>query len=209
MIAGRVAVWWSVLDGGDATLLADDEVARADRLRDDEDRRRFVAGRAWLRTVLSSVSGVPAARQRFAYGPMGKPSLIDDPDLHFNLSHTGDLAVVAAGRSGPIGVDVERVTPGVYDRGAAALVLSPDEIATIEAAPDPDAAFVAAWTRKEAFAKLEGEGLERTLADFSLGGPGPVGHRGITVEPVELGLAGVTCAVATRHGEMVELRGCS
>jgi 4'-phosphopantetheinyl transferase len=206
---GRVVVCWSVLGEGDETLLSGNELARASRFRDGEDRRRFVAGRAWLRSELAALGGGPAACQRFGYGPMGKPHLVDDPGLHFSLSHTEDLVVLAAGRSGPVGLDAERARPGVYEREAAALVLAAEEIASIEAADDPDAAFVAAWTRKEAYAKLEGEGLERTLAGFSLEGRGPVVHRGITVESVELGLAGVACAVATRNGERVELRGRS
>lgn len=205
-----VRIEWTELAGGDGSLLADDERARADRFRSAEDRRRFVAGRTWLRRRLGAAVGVSPASLRFEYGPAGKPALVGPRAVEFSLAHSADLAVLAVlavGNGDAIGVDVERVRPGVYERDAAALILTGEDLAIIDAATDPDAAFLRHWTRKEAYAKVGGDGLERHLSDFSLGDHGVAANGAIEVQTVELGIPGVVCAVGTPPGTVIELAG--
>lgn len=56
-------------------LLSGDELARADRFKFEEPRRRFVVCRATLRQLLGACLGVEAAAIQFTYGPHGKPQL--------------------------------------------------------------------------------------------------------------------------------------
>jgi 4'-phosphopantetheinyl transferase len=200
-------VTWTELAAGDVSGLSDDELDRADRYRAADDRRRFVAGRSWLRSRLSDSTGVAADQLKFIYGPMGKPSLANVPETQFSLSHSGDLAVLAIGRNVPVGVDIEHVRAGAYDRDAAALILADQDLAAIDRSADPESAFLLAWTRKEAFAKVGGEGLERSLATFALGDGGLATHGGISVVSVDLGITGVACAVACAGVLNVELVG--
>jgi len=75
------------------------------------------------------------AKPAFALGAFGKPELADGA-LRFNLSHSGDVVMCAvAGR--PVGCDVEKAVPE----------------------PGRDAAFYAAWTRREAGLKMLGCGF--------------------------------------------------
>jgi 4'-phosphopantetheinyl transferase len=162
-----VDVWRTKLEIGDSSLLSSDELGRARRFAFEVDRRRYIAGRAWLRTVLAQYVGTVPRRLSFRYGEYGKPSL-DREGPAFNLAHSADEAVLAVSEFGPIGVDIEEVRPGVFDPRSAELVLAPSELATIAAARDRDAAFIRAWVRKEAYAKAMGLGLHDALADLSL-----------------------------------------
>lgn len=58
------------------SVLSLDELARADRYKFDEPRRRFIVCRAALRQLLGSCLGRTAGSLAFAYGPHGKPRLL-------------------------------------------------------------------------------------------------------------------------------------
>lgn len=159
-------------------LLSSDERDRAVRFRDGCDRFRYMAGRAWLRSVVAEYAHVSPAELKFEYGPMGKPSLAFPPvDLEFSLSHSGPFAILAITRHEPIGIDIERHPGRTLDPASAALVLSPTEQAFISSATDAQLAFLQCWTRKEAFAKVGGRGLDRDLARLSI-----TGHDGQALE---------------------------
>lgn len=202
-------MWWTELVGGSRTTLSVDERERADRFHHDRDRRRFVAGRTWLREMLGSALGADPTSIRFSYGRRGKPRLAFPPvPLEFSLSHSGEVAVLAtSGR--PVGVDVELLRPGVYDGPTAETVLSVSECAAIRSSVDPDAAFLRAWTRKEAFVKVSGDGLERDLVDITLtsGVERSTVRDGIRVTEVEIGVPDTTVAVAGAPDHAVRLWG--
>jgi 4'-phosphopantetheinyl transferase len=104
----------------------------------------------------------------FAAHPYGKPYL-PDANLHFNLSHTADLALcVLADR--PVGIDVEHLRPIPDWRDLAAMLFSPSEQQALADAPDAqrDATFLSLWTRKEALVKATGIGLTDDLSTFSV-----------------------------------------
>ena len=154
---------------GLSALLSPGERVRAARFRQTADRERYVATRGVLRVVLASVlraRGVGAApcEIRIARGTWGKPYTPDAPDVAFNVSHAGDLALVAVAHGRDVGVDVEHARPDIVVGELVAVALS-DEERTWWATVSPDdrhGAFFDLWTRKEALAKAAGGGLGRT-----------------------------------------------
>src|SRR5579872_1931989 len=86
--------------------LSEDERRRAQRYAFLRDRVRFIAARSFLRRTLGRHRGVDPASLRFAYGLRGRPELEGAPALQFNLSYSGDQALLAVSRDGPLGVDV-------------------------------------------------------------------------------------------------------
>ena len=90
-----------------ARCLAPDEERRAARFRAQRDRIRFSAARGLLRHILARYVGVAPARIVFGYEALGKPLLPDHPEVSFNLSHSGDVLVVAITHGRRVGVDVE------------------------------------------------------------------------------------------------------
>jgi 4'-phosphopantetheinyl transferase len=153
----------------DGSVLSDDECERAARFRFDRDRRRFVAGRAALRSLIASYLDVAPVEIAFDYGPQGKP-FVSGSTLSFNVSHSGARAVYAFGSCREIGVDVELLEHARYDDGVAERFFSPQEVATLQKLGQAARAFafLRCWTRKEAFIKARGEGLSLPLHEFDV-----------------------------------------
>lgn len=146
------------------TVLEAAEHSKAARFKNAQDRTSYVAAHALTRWALAAeLSGQAAADLRFRENEYGKPGLIGH-DLHFNLSHTHDMAVVALCRSGPVGVDVEQINPTHAHPGLAQDIFTPEEFQTLQNQPGFAAAFTALWTAKEAIIKAEGQGLALNLA---------------------------------------------
>ena len=152
-------------------VLSDAELARALRFRHEADSIAYVAAHGWLRLVLAAYAGLPPARLRFRETPLGKPSLEpvgEMPPVAFNLSHSGDLAIVAVSAGMPIGIDIERI--GSVPDAATGDYLAHAEGAMLSTLPGPlrDEAFTRCWTRKEAYLKATGAGLNTPLTDFAV-----------------------------------------
>ncbi len=146
------------------------EKARADRLISPTLGRRSVFAFAFLRLVLARYLPVEPAAISFETGPFGKPFLPDGPG--FNLSHSGDTALIAVGAQGSeIGVDIEEVNPKRATHDIAARFFAPEEIAELAGyaeGDDRESAFFRIWTRKEAFIKAIGKGLAQPLDSFAV-----------------------------------------
>ncbi len=150
------------------TLLADDELAKAARYHFERDRRRSIVRRAALRCILAGHLGAAAAELQFAYGPQGKPSLAaPQASIPFNLSHSGELALVAVGRQ-PLGVDLERSREVADADLVARRFFTPNELEIQRAASDGNQVFLQHWTRKEAVIKAVGKGLSMPLNSFDV-----------------------------------------
>jgi len=174
--AGQAHVWRVRLEawreGGDLrALLTEDEIARAQRLRIPQKRADFTAARGALRVILGGYLKLVPRQVELAYLPDGKP-LLADPEmatqLQFNLSHSGDWMLMALSRGVPLGVDIERMRPLEGQGWALARLFSAEEREWLAALPEArrDAAFITAWTVKEAVGKADGRGI-RAQADTS------------------------------------------
>ncbi len=168
---------WRVSLAGTATsveqaraMLSQEERDRAARFRFPRDEERFIIAHGRLRSVLGRYLGAAAQEVRFRNGPKGKPSLADPvSDIRFNLAHSGELALFAVTRGNDVGVDIERVRPGISLEKIADRFFSAREAAELRSLPREErpAAFFRCWTRKEALLKALGEGLTFGLARFT------------------------------------------
>lgn len=157
-----VTIWHIPLSGGAATgdlaLLDDKERRRAERFLRDDDRWRYVRAHAAMRRILASETGRQPDNLAFLASEYGKPALAD-ASIHFNLSHSGDHAVLATSFEAEVGIDIESHTTDT--RRIANLVLTGREMEAFSSLPvlAQDAAFLRVWTRKEALLKAAGCGL--------------------------------------------------
>jgi len=170
----EVRVWCASLDECRAELprlratLSPDERARAARFRLSRDRDDFVVCRGILRELLGGYVHRDPSAIEFSYGRHGKPAVaaprLDGP-LHFNVSHSGALALYAVTAACPVGVDVERVRTVPDFERLASQFLAPAEAGGVMALPPEKGleGFFTCWTRKEAFLKATGEGIGRRL----------------------------------------------
>jgi 4'-phosphopantetheinyl transferase len=92
----------------------------------------------------------------------GKPRLAADPDrLAFNLSHSGELTLIAVSRGREVGVDVELAKPERDLVALAERALDPEDAAMVRvaAADERNRVFYELWTQHEARLKCLGIGL--------------------------------------------------
>lgn len=152
--------------------LSDAERERAARFRFDRDRSRWLVAHVQTRAILGAELGVVPSEIRYAFGPKGKPSLAwpERSGVEFNLSDSGDLALLAISRSAPVGVDVEFIKPMPDLAAIAASHFAAEERETLLALPDAEqlGAFYRIWTRKEAYIKAVGTGLSHGLDRFAV-----------------------------------------
>ncbi|MFJ9843026.1 4'-phosphopantetheinyl transferase family protein [Kitasatospora sp. NPDC101155] len=141
-------------------LLTDIERARAERFRHESGRTDYTAGHVLVRLCAARLLGVPAVEVVLAQecpdcglADHGKPYLPDHPGVHVSLSHTSGVVAAGAGYQ-PVGVDVELAARSGSLRAVARRVLAPAELALVEAAPEPNRAFLRQWVRKESLIKI-------------------------------------------------------
>jgi 4'-phosphopantetheinyl transferase len=148
-----------------AAYLSDAENARMARFRFPDDRRRYLVAHGVLREILAEYTGSGnPARLGFREGPHGKP-ILDPPGLKFNLSHSGELAMIAVSASREVGVDIERIRPDLDVLAIAHRYFAPEEARRLTAlsAAQQTAEFFKLWTCKEAYAKARGMALAPAL----------------------------------------------
>jgi 4'-phosphopantetheinyl transferase len=168
-------------------LLSSDELARAERFRFAEHARTFRLCRALLRTVLARSTGTPAAHLRFQYNEHGKPQLAGPPSDHveFNLSHSGDVVLIAVARHRAVGIDVEGIRSIIDAEAIARNYFSSAEVDAWLALDEAErsAVFFRCWTRKESLVKAIGRGLSIALDQFSvsLAAGGEVAWQSVTL----------------------------
>ena len=149
---------------GMGAFLNEAERRRAEGLKSERDRRRFIVCRGRLRQVLASRLGISPSDVELAYGQLGKPHLshrMSSRNLRFNISRSGDVAVIALSTGQEVGVDIEAVRPVPEADEIAALCFSASDYESYAAlGPDDQLeGFFRRWTRLEAISKGLGCGL--------------------------------------------------
>ncbi|MBD8273030.1 4'-phosphopantetheinyl transferase family protein [Pseudomonas fluorescens] len=155
-----------------SAVLSDSERQRMAQFHFARHRHQYLVTRALVRHVLSMYRPDVAAHQwRFAYNDHGKPRIdpLLDPSqsLHFNVSHTDGLIVMAVSRQA-IGIDVEDLLRGGDAVSVADTFFAPAERQDLQQcrARQRTQRFFELWTLKEAYIKARGEGLAVPLDSF-------------------------------------------
>jgi len=142
-------------------LLSDDERQHLNGYRIREAAERYIVTRALVRSVLSHRLGIPGPVIKVSRTDTGKPVLT--AGVHFNVSHSGDLVLLAVSEQRPVGVDVERKRPVVKVRALSQRWLSDRERASLERLRslgiDESDSFLRIWSLKEAQLKALGVGI--------------------------------------------------
>ena len=166
-ITGNVTEVWQIntslfqvhLDGF-YSLLDKNEIGKSLKFHFQKDRASYVISHGALRMLLGKFLRKPPASLIFKTGINGKPLLENAPDVHFNISHSGECTLIAIAGS-DVGADVEKIN---YDFDFHSVLqgnFSVAEQAYILAGKHET--FFKFWTRKEALAKFTGQGLNDDL----------------------------------------------
>lgn len=154
-------------------LLSYDESVRVARFHFQRDRHNFVVARGALRQILGNYLGLKPDKLVLAYGSKGKPrltSMQNRDHIEFNLSHSGELALIAVSRELEVGIDIERTRQDFATDEIALQFFLPRELSGFGKIADDKRVefFFKCWTRKEACMKAGGQGLSIPLDSFDV-----------------------------------------
>ncbi len=151
-------------------LVTREEQSKASLFRQEMDAKRFLAGRVFTKKILSGILCTEPTHISIRTGKNGKPfalyNSIELQNLHFNISHSGNLVMIGV-CSKDIGVDIEEMKPGLIVELPAA-VFSKRELEVFENSLNRLKTFYTFWTRKEALLKATGEGLTDNLQELEV-----------------------------------------
>ena len=149
--------------------LSEEERGRAARFRFAQDQHAYVTSRGLLRAILSRYLNEAPDQIAITYGSNGKPYLSGSP-VCFNVAHSRQLVVFALAREERLGIDIEHIQPMENLEEVARQFFSLAEYEDLLQIPEHQRvdAFFRCWTRKEAYVKATGKGLQTELDRFQV-----------------------------------------
>lgn len=140
---------------------------RAKQYLRQDDKTRCVVADALVRYAVKTALGISDYTVSLEEG--GKPYIQEQPNFHFNLSHSGRWVVIAYGDS-PVGIDIQQVHKNQDKFSKICRLFAPDETEFILEAEGTQQVqrFFRVWTSKESYLKYLGIGLRKALNSFSV-----------------------------------------
>ena len=109
------------------SVLHAEEHARANKFHYKKDRDSYIIAHSTLRFLLGGYTQTQPVDLKIEANDYGKPQIAESP-LQFNLSHSGDLALIAFADQTPLGIDIEKIDPKRAKQDLAKRFFSPIEI---------------------------------------------------------------------------------
>ena len=171
---GGIQIWSAAFDAEDSScfisFLSEGEKDCAARLRSNTAVCQKIISRGILRLLLSNYTGLNPKELAFENKQFGKPLLCNpmNSGICFNLTHSGNLLLIAIGKEKHVGIDVEKIEEKIDFKGISPIVFSFNEQLTLSRSIDPIHDFYALWTAKEAILKASGRGFSYPSNKFSV-----------------------------------------
>jgi 4'-phosphopantetheinyl transferase len=152
------------------SFLSKDEIIKASKFRFKKDKNCSIISRGALRLLSSKYLNIKPEDIIFKYGKYGKPEYNIDTELKFNVSHSGNMAILSFVKDFDIGVDIEKIKDDFDVLDIATNYFSELEIEALKKVSKEKQAehFYRCWTRKESFIKAKSQGLSFPLDSFSV-----------------------------------------
>jgi 4'-phosphopantetheinyl transferase len=135
------------------------EHERAVKYYKDTDKNRFIISRILLKFALARYTQSTINDIMIELLPNKKPYAPKYPKVFFNVSHSGHYTILAISNN-PIGIDIEYINLNTNFHDILQYVFDDIEIQFINNAVNQTKAFYSLWTRKEAFVKALGKGID-------------------------------------------------
>ena len=133
---------------------------KIEKYRFMKDKALSLAAGLMLSYALES-EGISEMNQEYIVGEHGRPELKAYPDISFNISHSGNMAALVFSTKHRVAIDIEQIRQ--YPDKVAEKYFSPHEKDMLYRKSEGHSReeyFYACWTRKEAYGKLAGSGLD-------------------------------------------------
>lgn len=130
-----------------------------------QDAQRSVLGYLLLQTCLERKGFEYYKLTDIEYNLFGKP-FFKSQEIHFNISHSGNIVVCAFTQKSEIGIDIEIKSKIEFNDFQDQLTDA--DWKRIENSSDMTHTFYEIWTQKEAIIKSQGKGLSISLKSFQV-----------------------------------------
>ena len=183
LLEGQVHLWWVSLSIDEqqkvkfAAELNEHQQQKMQRLQGDDKKKFYIAGRGYLNRLLRHYIGSKNGNRvgnnehdnvsiSLRFGQHGKPALQHNPhDLKFNFTDTGGYGLFAFALKSELGIDIEnKERQGQFDRIVQRRFAPEEQYLCDLTMVD----FLRCWTRKEAYGKAIGRGLNYPLREHVL-----------------------------------------
>lgn len=164
-------------------------------------RCRFADSEEFIRYIFGKYHNVTAD---IARTKDGKPYAVNLPDLHFSISHSGDVMVMAVSGC-PVGVDVEEIKR--VDTDISQIWFTDRESQYFRSyGGESLKRFFQIWTCKESYSKMLGQGLLMDFGSFDIFGLQGVGFKTFFADGYVLSLCSETGTVCEKiiHEDRIE-----
>ena len=153
--------------------LTEEEKDKAEKIIIKEVKYRNILSRVITKKILANYLDKKLNRIHYCYNRFGKPGLsseINPMNLNFNISHSGDLGIIAISKNNPVGIDIEQILELNDLDNLMDLIFTESEIKQIDLLDhfDKTKMFYKIWTAKEAFVKAIGQGLSFPVKNIEL-----------------------------------------
>lgn len=123
-------------------------------------KKALLLSQGFLKEKVSDEYNIRREELIFSVSKSGKPFCLSHENIHFSVSHSGEYLAIAIGEN-EIGIDIE-----IYKKPPDKLIeriCSANEKNLVDSSENKAEAFTEIWTKKEAYLKALGSGIDREL----------------------------------------------
>ncbi len=169
-------IWWLPLELDNAqsvralSLLSDIQRDKYHRRLTPELRYRYLAGRFYLLNLLGAYTRTDPEEVLLSYSRLNKPSLSDQSfGLEFNFTDTDGYGAFAFSKSRQLGIDIESLDRKANFKAIAERRFTKQELEFVYQNGQLNSQrCLSIWTRKEAFGKATGKGINFQMNEQNL-----------------------------------------
>lgn len=144
-------------------VLTEKELSNLSFFKFKKARDSYVVSQGALRMLLSGYLDISPNLVKIGRKVKGKPYSIDDQNLNFNVSNSGQRVAIAFSNDGEVGIDIEKIRSLPDLDEMIDTNFSTAEIRFINTKPEEKLdRFYRFWTIKESYLKAVGEGMRLT-----------------------------------------------
>lgn len=157
---------WSETDANLLQFVSEERQNKIMKYRFDIDKKLSLYSALLTRIELSKLTKIPYSNLLFEYTANNKPKLISTQNYYFNFSHTKNCILLCISSVNPIGADIELI-----DKAPLEIIENTfhsfEQEFVHQSLQDKNTSFFKIWTRKEAYTKFLGVGLNTELTEIN------------------------------------------
>lgn len=141
-------------------FLDEEKLSQFNMTTNESRKKSLLISHGFLKETVSEEYDIDKKDLVFSVTESGKPFCKSHGDIHFSISHSGDYFAVAISEK-EVGIDIQILKNP--DDKLIGRVCCENEKLFVNASENKEKAFTEIWTKKEAYLKALGTGIDREL----------------------------------------------